>query len=1084
MDYMNKKEIKIFLTFFIIYSFFVFWIGWNEQSHFALTRAIVDEGKLDIDSFANQTSDRAFYNGHYYSDKDPGLSFLAVPIYASWRFIYNFFPNDFKEKYVGANESIITKVGENNTPVVDYVNPGFFILISMILLTVFTSSLVSALTIILIYKISKYFTKNENYRLFLIIIAGLGTLLFPYALVFMKHATETFFAFLSFYLLFKAKQEKIKENKYFVLSGLSIGFAMSCSITIAIIGIACLAYLISFKREKIFYFVIGGLVGILPFILYNYFVFGIPFTLSRYYMDPKIWPELGGIYGLNTPNLFVILRLTFDPYKGLFFYYPILLLSLIGLYYMYKKFKIESFLIVFIFFAFLLMNSSWWAWWGGTCFGPRHLTPIIPFLVLPLLYIFEKFYKNKILKIIILSLIFYSIIVNFSGLQPMGEEIIDVKTNQMASQYKEKVNTFQIIKNPLYETYIPLFLRDGPRNRIFENLVNSIFPIDIRFFLQDQREAFSSLYFNIPFLSLLPVIIIISFIWWKGIRNFILIHKYKIMILSIFCIFFILLFLLRQSKEETIFSKGWYPQAPNEDGRWMKEDGILNIFNTYDTKKTLEISAHIISYFKTRKVEIYLNNKLITDLTIQPSKRLEYSILITDVYPGINVLKIHSLSNCDIPIILENNENDTRCETIYVSNISLKYFNETYTFSKGWYPQAPNEDLRWTSGESTITLYNTEKTTKLIKFTATLRKYSKNRDVNLFLNDNFIKNITLGNEDLNYEEFLELNPGENILRFYSNSKCDTPLSIEGIEDTRCLNFGIKNIMWQTIELPITFDSSYLNKWNKGSSSKYLPTFNNNTIELNVGYCNATSWIEKNILIPEQSSSLKIDLCTGYSGGDGTSAVISIDDYEGEIFIPNNSCTIKSFDVKKFSGDFHNIKIMSSIFGICSGEGSTINYIQLTDEKSENELELSNNLLFNLTNYLEQLKWLKNGIKDWMPNYESKIGIELNVGYCDAYTSIERNITITSNIKSLKVDLCTGYSGGDGTSSYLYIDKKRAVIFSSSNSCNKTDWNIEEFADNKEHLIKIQSYVFGICKEEMTVVKDILLTTEESKFYLT
>ncbi|MEM5811880.1 MAG: hypothetical protein QXG91_04045, partial [Candidatus Aenigmatarchaeota archaeon] len=91
---LDKIETKIFLTFFLLYSFLVYWVGSNENSRLALVKAIVDENRFEIDSYYNQTSDRAFYKNHYYSDKEPGLSFLAIPIYATWKFIYyNFFPS-------------------------------------------------------------------------------------------------------------------------------------------------------------------------------------------------------------------------------------------------------------------------------------------------------------------------------------------------------------------------------------------------------------------------------------------------------------------------------------------------------------------------------------------------------------------------------------------------------------------------------------------------------------------------------------------------------------------------------------------------------------------------------------------------------------------------------------------------------------------------------------------------------------------------------------------------------------------------------------------------------------------------------
>ena len=53
--------------------------GWNQNSRFDLLRAIVERHTLQIDAYHDNTQDVAHFNGHYYSDKAPGLVFLALP---------------------------------------------------------------------------------------------------------------------------------------------------------------------------------------------------------------------------------------------------------------------------------------------------------------------------------------------------------------------------------------------------------------------------------------------------------------------------------------------------------------------------------------------------------------------------------------------------------------------------------------------------------------------------------------------------------------------------------------------------------------------------------------------------------------------------------------------------------------------------------------------------------------------------------------------------------------------------------------------------------------------------------------------
>lgn len=107
---MNKKELKIFLTFFFLYLFFVQWTTWDEQAIFDLTRAILDEGRLEIDTYHNNTGARIFYNEHYYSRRNPGLSFLALPIYSINKFVNSIYESfikfDVNEKLVYYYKSV------------------------------------------------------------------------------------------------------------------------------------------------------------------------------------------------------------------------------------------------------------------------------------------------------------------------------------------------------------------------------------------------------------------------------------------------------------------------------------------------------------------------------------------------------------------------------------------------------------------------------------------------------------------------------------------------------------------------------------------------------------------------------------------------------------------------------------------------------------------------------------------------------------------------------------------------------------------------------------------------------------------
>ncbi|MDQ5808470.1 MAG: hypothetical protein M3320_07305, partial [Actinomycetota bacterium] len=54
--------------------------GANQASHYALIRAL-DSGTARIDPWQDETADKSFYEGHYYSVKAPGLAFATLPWY-------------------------------------------------------------------------------------------------------------------------------------------------------------------------------------------------------------------------------------------------------------------------------------------------------------------------------------------------------------------------------------------------------------------------------------------------------------------------------------------------------------------------------------------------------------------------------------------------------------------------------------------------------------------------------------------------------------------------------------------------------------------------------------------------------------------------------------------------------------------------------------------------------------------------------------------------------------------------------------------------------------------------------------------
>jgi hypothetical protein len=389
----------------------------------------------------------------------------------------------------------------------------------MVLVTIFTSSLFSSLTVILIYKISKYFTKNEKYRLLISITYGLGSLAFPYALILYTHATGTFFIFLTFYILFKIKQEKIKNYNYLFLSGLSMGLAFMFDFSTVFASIFLFFYMFSFnfyEKKNILIFLLGVSLGLLPFIFYNISILGLKLELIPKYNDREIFSAISEQvfrnYGVIVPHVSVPMRVLFDSYRGLLFYYPIFIISLLGLYEMRKAYKKEVLLILLIFISFIIYSSVQITWYGGYCFGPRFMLPAIPFLTIPILFVLNDL-KINFSKLVVGILIIFSVFINFLSLQILEDTIIDSKTLLIAKEYQTRIETFQSLPNVVYQYYLPLFLKYGPRSMIFENIFEGSIEIDIRDMPLSKNWVYPYLSNNhVNFLSLVSLVVIIILI--------------------------------------------------------------------------------------------------------------------------------------------------------------------------------------------------------------------------------------------------------------------------------------------------------------------------------------------------------------------------------------------------------------------------------------------------------------------------------------------------------------------------------------------------------------------------------------------
>jgi hypothetical protein len=347
----------------------------NGNSRLDLTFAIVQQGQLTIDSYydaaGTNTIDRAFVNGHYYSDKAIGTSILTVIFYA---------PLYLLMKLTGHQLSLLH---------IKYI------------LTVFVVAIPSAFAGSLVYVLCETLSGSRLRAYLATLAVALGTMALPFSAIFFGHQLAAALLFIAFFLMFnlKLKPDLRQKPAYLFLIGLLLGAAFLTEYTTAVIIIPLGIYYCYLLREKLSWRwfrstvlppALGAAIPVAILIIYNTVAFGNPFTIGYERLGNQYQAGMSqGFMGISWPRLEVLFYLTFHPAHGIFWQSPVLLMAVVGFFFLWrdKRFRLEGIIVLIAFLSMLLINSGYFMWWGGWSFGPRHLIPMLLFLAIPLVMV-------------------------------------------------------------------------------------------------------------------------------------------------------------------------------------------------------------------------------------------------------------------------------------------------------------------------------------------------------------------------------------------------------------------------------------------------------------------------------------------------------------------------------------------------------------------------------------------------------------------------------------------------------------------------------------------------------------------------
>lgn len=384
---LGKYGLALVLVWVYLYSFpyFAKIQHANELPRVYLTMAIADEGTLAIDTGVKRwgvTADVSVAYGHSFSNKAPGSSFLAVPGYYALKGVNALF---------GRGEPSLAEITWVCRVTAAIIPNLLFLILLFRFLTWFVrrydgpaeesgeDSGGPAPT--------RAWQQRDAVRL-AVCGYGLGSLALVYAIQFMANQLSAV-CIGTAYILSVWVLEDDRDPRLLWLAGLAAGCALLVDYQAVFAGVPLAVYLlVKLGRERRYkhlaFAVLGAVPPIVALLLYHNECFGSPLKTGYDFSQTFAHFHQKGFLGITRLRWEAFYGATFLPENGLYIFCPMLLLAFYGWYLMVRRrLYWQLFITLSTFIIYLAFISSINFWRGGWQVGPRYITAMLPFVMVP-----------------------------------------------------------------------------------------------------------------------------------------------------------------------------------------------------------------------------------------------------------------------------------------------------------------------------------------------------------------------------------------------------------------------------------------------------------------------------------------------------------------------------------------------------------------------------------------------------------------------------------------------------------------------------------------------------------------------------
>ena len=227
------------------------------------------------------------------------------------------------------------------------------------------------------------------------LVFAFATLAWPYSRTFFREPLTVTAYLLAVYALLRYKPPEPRRLRWPLLAGLAVGVALvTKQISVAFVpSVLLLAFAYerhrpadpgsSLARQRL----AMAAAALIPLLLilglervYHAATLGGVELFARNIVEYTTNPQLSQSAPARMAR--ALLGLSVSPYKGLFWYAPVLLLGLIGALPFTRRYRWEGLAFLLLIGGHFLGYSRYNYWSGGVAWGSRYMLPVIPFLVL------------------------------------------------------------------------------------------------------------------------------------------------------------------------------------------------------------------------------------------------------------------------------------------------------------------------------------------------------------------------------------------------------------------------------------------------------------------------------------------------------------------------------------------------------------------------------------------------------------------------------------------------------------------------------------------------------------------------------